>query len=79
MWGFPIWTFGLGFVVFLLWNIFWKGISLWTSAKRDEKYWFLVFLFVNTMGILEIAYLFFITKEGFSRIKKLSTNTEQKS
>ena len=40
-----------------------KGYSLWTAAKRDEKWWFIILLVVNTMGILELIYLYFIAKK----------------
>lgn len=46
----------------VLWQIPWKGVALWKSAKRDHKIWFIVFLLVNTVGILEIIYIFFFSK-----------------
>ncbi len=40
-----------------------KGYSLWTAAKRDEKWWFIILLVVNTVGILELIYLYFVAKK----------------
>jgi methionyl-tRNA synthetase len=48
--------------VFIVWSVFWKGLALWHSARRGEPWWFLAILFINTLGILEIVYLFFIAK-----------------
>ena len=45
--------------VISLWALIWKGLALWQSAKRDEKYWFLAIFILNTMGILPIAYLLY--------------------
>jgi len=42
----------------LLWTLFWKGWALWMSARRNEKVWFIVLLIVNTLGLLEIFYIF---------------------
>lgn len=36
-----------------------KGLALWFSARNDQKIWFVIFLIVNTFGILEIVYLTF--------------------
>jgi hypothetical protein len=66
-WGFlPI--IGGGFFVFLLWSIFWKGLALWHSAQRKQPWWFIILLVVNTVGILEIIYLFAIAKLKFSEL-----------
>lgn len=37
-----------------------KGYALWNAVKRDETAWFVVLLLINTMGILELIYLYFI-------------------
>ena len=50
------------FIVFVLWSIAWKGLAIWHSARRGETWWFIAFLFINTLGILEIIYLFFVAK-----------------
>lgn len=52
-----------GFVVLLtLWAAFWKGLALWHAARREQPWWFVIILVVNTAGVLEIVYLFFIAK-----------------
>lgn len=51
------------FIVILIWTLFWKGWALWTAARRTEKIWFVAFLVVNTLGILEIIYLFLLKKK----------------
>jgi len=50
-------------IVVIVWTIFWKGFALWKSARRGEKIWFIVFLFLNTIGILEILYLFVFSEK----------------
>jgi hypothetical protein len=50
----PVWLF----VLALIWSAVWKGFALWKAAKKDSKYWFIALLVVNTLGILEILYLF---------------------
>jgi hypothetical protein len=48
----------------ILWSIFWKGMALWRAAKNDSKPWFVVLLVVNTLGILEILYLYIFSKKN---------------
>jgi hypothetical protein len=56
--------------ILLVWSIIWKGLALWRAARREEKAWFAVFLVVNTCGILEMIYLFLITKDHRGSIKE---------
>ena len=44
-----------------------KGYSLWVAARRSEKWWFIALLFINTLGLLELAYLIFVAKVWFNR------------
>lgn len=53
---------GLLFGIYI-WSIVWKGIALWRSAKLEQKNWFVAILILNTVGILEIVYLFFFAKK----------------
>lgn len=49
-------------IVMVLWSLLWKGLALWHAARRGQYWWFAIILVVNTLGILEIIYLFFIAK-----------------
>lgn len=50
--------------VLLVWAIAWKGIALWNAAKNSQRNWFIAILVINTIGLLEIVYLFgFATKK----------------
>ena len=55
----------------LIWTLFWKGCSLWIAAKENKKWWFLILLVVNTVGILEIIYIFYVAKKKWSDIKEI--------
>lgn len=54
----PVWI-GLA----AIWTITWKGFALWRAATLRQKPWFIALLIVNTLGILEIIYLFFVAKK----------------
>lgn len=45
-------------LVLLVWSLTWKGLALWRAAKANQRNWFVVLLVVNTVGLLEIFYLF---------------------
>ena len=45
------------------WSIAWKGVALWNAAKNSQKNWFIAILVINTVGILEIIYLFRFAKK----------------
>lgn len=49
-------------IAVILWTLVWKGFALWRAGNLRQKWWFLAFLFLNTLGVLEIIYLFWITK-----------------
>jgi methionyl-tRNA synthetase len=49
-------------IVVALWIIPWKGVALWKAAQKKDLYWFIALLFLNTMGILEILYIFVFSK-----------------
>ena len=37
-----------------------KSYALWHAARRDDKGWFIALLIVNTLGILELIYLYYV-------------------
>ncbi|MDE2025797.1 MAG: hypothetical protein KGJ07_04850 [Patescibacteria group bacterium] len=51
--------------VLFIWSLIWKGLALWHAAKLGQKNWFVVMLVLNTVGILELIYLFFFAKKKF--------------
>jgi len=51
------------FALLTIWSIIWKGIALWKAARNESKAWYIVMLVVNTIGILEIIYIFFFSKK----------------
>jgi len=53
-------------LIAVLWTLFWKGVALWHSARRGQYWWFVIMLLVNTLGILEIIYLFAVAKLTFA-------------
>lgn len=55
--------FGFLFFIVLVWSVIWKGLALWKSAREGSKVWFVVLLIVNTLGILEILYLYVFSKK----------------
>jgi len=56
-------TFRVQLLLILLWSLLWKGLALWNSSKNDQKNWFIAILVLNTLGVLEIAYLFYFAKK----------------
>lgn len=50
-------------LILFLWSLPWKGIALWKAAKNNQLKWYLVILVISTLGILEIVYLLFYSKE----------------
>jgi hypothetical protein len=63
--------------IIVIWSLFWKGFALWFAAKREEKIWFVIFLILNTAGIVELVYLVFVAKV-FSEKKKQTKKNETK-
>jgi len=62
-------AFNLIILILAIWTIPWKGYALWTAAKRNQKVWFIVILILNTVGILEIFYVFKIAKKSWPEVK----------
>ena len=49
-------------ILLAVWSIIWKGLALWKAASLRQKYWFIAILIINTLGILDIIYYFFVSK-----------------
>lgn len=48
--------------ILLVWALIWKGLALWRAAKCSQRNWFIAILVLNTVGLLEIVYLFYFSK-----------------
>ena len=59
-WGWSM--MGWSIVPLAIWSVVWTGLALWNAGKRQEKWWFIFFLLVHTLGIAEILYLVFVAK-----------------
>ena len=51
----------------LVWVLPWKGVALWKSARNSHKIWYIVFLIINSMAVLEILYIFFFQKKSAAK------------
>jgi hypothetical protein len=56
--GIGIWLLSL----ILIWSTVWKLLALWKSARKGSIIWFIILGLVNTLGILEILYIFIFSK-----------------
>lgn len=56
-------THPLLLVVIIAWTLIWKGFALWKAARLSHRRWFVAILVLNTVGILDIIYLYFIAKK----------------
>jgi hypothetical protein len=62
--------FGPWLLLLVIWSLFWKGLALWHAGRRGQPWWFVILLIVNTVGILEIIYLFAVLKLKFGELFK---------
>lgn len=53
-------------ILSIAWTLPWKGVALWKAAKKGHKAWFIAILIINTFGLLEILYYFFLSKYNFN-------------
>lgn len=60
-------------LITFIWVMPWKGVALWRAAKNGHKYWFVIMLILQTLAVLEIIYILFISK----RQKKFEENKNQ--
>ena len=59
--GFPGWLL-LVVVVLGIWEAVWKGVGLWHAGRDRNLLWFVLMFVLNTVGILEIIYVFAISR-----------------
>jgi hypothetical protein len=52
-----------GTIALLIWSLIWKGVALWKAAGLRHKRWFIVLLVLNTFGVLDIVYIYFVARK----------------
>ncbi|HQK63686.1 MAG TPA: DUF5652 family protein [Candidatus Staskawiczbacteria bacterium] len=60
------------YLAVVIWSIIWKGFALWKAAQDESKAWFIVMLVANTVGILEILYIFVFSKKRGQKNRQLT-------
>lgn len=55
-------VFGVLLLAVGLWTLYWKYKAIWYAVKHEHRVWMLIFLLVNTLGVLEILYLHVFSK-----------------
>lgn len=62
---FTAWHAGIivALVVLTVWSTIWKGFALYRAGANLSPGWFVCLLIFNTLGILEILYLFVFGKK----------------
>lgn len=63
-----------------IWTLIWKGLSLYKAASHKQKSFFIILLVLNTVGIFEILYFFYLYRYNLDKkinflIKKIKTIT----
>jgi len=53
-------------------DFFWKAWALWKSANKRQLFWFILLLLINTLGLLEIAYIFYLNRWDIDKGKLLA-------
>ena len=64
-------------IIILFWTLPWKAAALWRSARRGHIGWFLTILLLNTLGILDILYIFVFGKM-LDKKKQLEIEEQQR-
>ena len=59
----------LWYIALFVWVIAWKGWALWKAARQNQKWWFIPLLVVNTLGILEILYIYVFSHQRYGAKK----------
>ncbi|MDP2386488.1 MAG: DUF5652 family protein [Bacteroidota bacterium] len=44
-------------IILVIWEVVWKLIGLWKSARNKHLGWFIIIAIINSMGVLPIIYI----------------------
>ena len=54
--------FAPALLLLVAWEMLWKGLAMWKSARRDQPLWFIALFVLNTAGLLPIIYILFFAR-----------------
>lgn len=63
------------FVVLVIWSAVWKAVAMWYAARNGDKPWYIFILILNTVGILEIIYIFAVHRPKNAKINQPGSST----
>lgn len=58
------------FIIIIIWSVIWKMLALWKAARKGSVVWFIGMALFNTVGILEILYIFVFSKMKCCKAEK---------
>ncbi|TAL48846.1 hypothetical protein EPN83_03270 [Patescibacteria group bacterium] len=58
-------------IFLVVWSLFWKAQALWRSAQLSHRWWFVIILVLNTLGLLEIYYLYFVSRKYSVQVEEV--------
>jgi hypothetical protein len=61
-------------IIMVAWSSVWKLLALWKAARKNSVGWFIALAIINTVGILEILYIYVFSEKG----KKKSSSHKKK-
>ncbi len=62
-------------ILVLAWSLAWKGAALWKAARNAQKGWFVALLVINTLGILDILYIYLFGNRAEEKQNPPQVNT----
>lgn len=76
-WGISSWMLCVMAIIFV-WSYTWKLLALWKSAREKSVVWFIALALINTIGILDILYVYIFSKMKYSIPRNTSTKKRRK-
>jgi hypothetical protein len=50
-------------ILITVWDLTWRCVAVWNSTKNNQKVWSIMFVLLQTAGILPILYMLFFQKK----------------
>ena len=64
--------------IIFVWAYTWKLLALWKAAREKSVVWFIALALINTVGILEILYIFVFSKMEYGKTRSTSARKRKK-